>query len=131
MTDTKNYLSAVHDYKSDKILVWERNGNERSLTRYDVPYYFYAEDENGKYTGLDGKKLARFDFDDADSFDEACKRTRVKYESDIAPLDKVLMNNYYDKPLPQINVAFIDLENDWKSKVYTGDKTVKIRKKAM
>lgn len=111
-----NYLSAIFDYKSEIVKVWERYGNERRLKLYDAPYYFYIEDDEGPYTGLNGKKLARLDFSNADDFDRACKQYSSKYESDIAPLDKVLMNNYYDRPLPQINVTFIDLENDYDSK---------------
>lgn len=115
--DNNNYISAVFDFKTDNVLVWERQGNERTLVKHKAPYYFYIEDTDGPYVSLGGKKLARLNFDGADNFDSACRQHSVKYESDIAPLDKVLMNEYYGKPLPQINVSFLDIEVDYKSEM--------------
>jgi hypothetical protein len=105
---TSNYISAIHDYSTNSIKVWERNSDGKRVVRsYDAPYYFYVEDKNGSYTSLKGKKLKRLDFRTRDDFKHALDFHKVKYESDISPLEKILMNMYYNLPTPDLRVRII------------------------
>lgn len=130
MDKKQNYISALFDYKTEKVMVWERCGDDRILVKHPAPYYFYVEDDEGEFTSLDGKKLKQVTFQNGEEFDEAVKHqygSVTKYESDISPLDKVLMNQYYGKPVPQINVSFLDIETDIKLKSFNPEKLVEVR----
>lgn len=118
-TLTTNYISAVHDYDTDKILVWERpvQGGPRSTRLVDAPRYFYVPDVNGKYVTLNKKRVSKLVFDTEDEYREACKFNKEKYESDIKPLARLLMDEYYNRPTPIVHYAFLDIEVDYSSKL--------------
>lgn len=114
---TKNYVGAAHDWDTDTILVWERTDPEqRTLRRVKAPRYFYVPCEDGEYTSFFGEKLAKITCDSIDEFNVALKSfpPSERHESDISPVLKVLMNEYYKKPLPVLNFAFVDIEVDVK-----------------
>lgn len=116
---TTNYISASHDWDSDKILVWERpiGGGERRVVMHDAPRYFYVPDDAGEHTAIDGVKLKKFVFDSKDEFTAEARRHRIKYESDIQPEARLLMEAYYGRPTPVVNYAFLDIEVDYSSKI--------------
>jgi DNA polymerase elongation subunit (family B) len=116
---TGNYVGAVFSYDDDSVLVWERSDPaQRVLRRYKAPRYFYVPAEDGQYTSIFGDKLARIDCDDVDEWNMLLRQyPRDRHESDIQPLFKVLMNEYYKKPLPILNFAFIDIETDVKKSI--------------
>ena len=107
-----SYVGAVYDWDTDKVLVWERDGAERYVKTYDAPHYFYVKDPEGEHTSLFGDRLKRLDFNSADEERAAYRLYRERFESDISPLYKVLMNNYYDVPVPNVHYAFLDIEVD-------------------
>lgn len=117
MTSKTSYIGAVRDWDNNKIVVWERTDAGRQRRFFDIPYYFYVPSEGGKYTGIDGQSLERLDFDTEDEFKQATRQFGRKYESDIPPLFKVLMNEYYNAPTPVVNYSFIDIEVDYSSKI--------------
>ncbi len=114
-----SYISAVHDYDTDKILVWERpiEGGERVLRTYDAPRYFYVPDENGDYKSITGVKLKKLVAGTEDEHRETIKRYPMRFESDVKPLARVLMDIYYGRPTPVVNYAFLDIEVDYSSKI--------------
>jgi len=121
MTDTKrNYVAAWVDWNADKIIVLERD-QDGSLhrVRYNPPYYFYVKDEEGTYTSIFGDKLTRAEFDSRDQFEQAKRMfpEGERFESDFAPLKRVLMDYYYDRPSPLVHYAFIDIEVDYSQKI--------------
>ena len=120
MTQSKkltNFISAYHDRKSDKVLVWERpiEGGPRTLVEYEAPRYFYVPDENGDRKTITGETVKRIDCCDEEEFNNLCRSYRVKFESDVQPAARVLMDEYYDRPTPVINYGFIDIETDYSS----------------
>lgn len=116
---TRSYISAVHDHSSDKILVWERpiDGGERSTRLIAPPRYFYIPDILGQYQAIDGTKLSKLVFDNEDEYNTAIKQHKKRYESDVKPLARVLMDMYYEVPTPLVNYAFLDIEVDYSSKI--------------
>jgi DNA polymerase elongation subunit (family B) len=122
MTDQdRNYVAAWVDYDADKIIVLERD-KQGSLfrKRYNPPYYFYVpaeEGEKGDYTSIFGDSLVRAEFDSREAFEYAKRHFPVKFESDIPPLKRVLMDYYYDRPTPIVNTAFLDIEVDYSRKI--------------
>jgi len=113
-----NYVSAEFDYDNDKILVWERSDSgSRTLKILQPPRYFYVPCNSGEYTGIDGTKLKKLEFSSERDFKKALNEHAAKYESDVSPVARVLMDNYYGVPTPNINYAFLDIETD-----YSGEK---------
>ena len=131
---TNNYIGAVYDWDSDKVLVWERDPDgQRVLRRWKAAHYFYVPEEIARsvgdgvpysdvssgYTSLYGKKLLRFDFDTRKDFEEARRHfpQGSLHESDIPTELKILMNHYVDLPTPVVNFAFLDIEVNYESKI--------------
>jgi DNA polymerase elongation subunit (family B) len=116
-----NYIAAWVDYRADRIVVLERSDDGVCRKLYKPPYYFYLPDESGEYESIFGDRLIRAEFDSREEYEEAKRRFKVKFESDIAPLKRVLMDYYYDRPAPKVHYAFIDIEVDYASKIgYAG-----------
>lgn len=113
--DKANYIGAVMDYKTDQVLIWERTSpDERVLKRYKAPRYFYVPDIDGEHTSIFGEKLKKIQTETTEEWDAALKMypARIRHESDIQPVFKVLMNEYYKIPNPVLNFAFIDIETN-------------------
>lgn len=117
MTD-RNYVAAWMDYKADKVIVLERD-QQGALHRkaFNPPYYFYIPDEEGEYTSLYGDKLMKAEFDSKQMYDEAKRQFDKKFESDIQPLKRLLMDRYYNVPRPIVNYAFLDIEVDYQQAI--------------
>lgn len=116
--ENRNYVAAWVDYSADKIVVLERDQDGTLFRkRYNPPYYFYVPDENGEYESIFGDKLIRAEFDSREHYDQAKRHFPVKFESDIPPLKRVLMDYYYDRPAPIVYYAFIDIEVDYAQKI--------------
>lgn len=118
MTET-SYISSVHDWTTDKILVWERpvEGGPRSLMMHDAPRYFYVPDENGPHLAIDGQRVRKIVCESKDEYTAECKKHRKRYESDFQPEARVLMDAYYGRKVPVVNFAFLDIEVDYSSKI--------------
>jgi DNA polymerase elongation subunit (family B) len=112
-----NYVGAYHDWKTDAVMVWERDENGRRVVAHRAPHYFYVEDADGTYTSIFGHKLKKLEFENGDDLKAGARMYGQKFESDIRPEAKVLMNEYYGRPTPLINFAFLDIEVDYNSTI--------------
>jgi|SRR5579859_1559801 len=114
-SEKRNYVAAWADYKSDKIVVIERDASgKRHRKRYNPPYYFYVPDEEeGTETSIFGDKLTRAEFGTREEYTAAKEQFQVKFESDISPLRRILMDIYYGRPTPIVHYAFLDIEVDY------------------
>jgi len=119
----RNFVGAQYSSYSQEVLVWERDSDHpehgRMLKRYKAPYYFYVPDEDGEYESMYGMKLKLLTFEDKEAFESALQRfaTRQKHESDISPVDKILMSNYYNVDAPQLHYTLLDIEVDYDSEI--------------
>lgn len=129
------YISASMNKERSGIHVWERTeSGQRIVRRFDTPYYFYIENEQGTYKDIHGKNLVRHNFTSYNRFKEAkdeYKRDNVNlFESDINPVYKVLSEHYYNKPVGTLNYTFFDIEVDYHNYCSESDTLLKIRNKS-
>lgn len=101
-----------------KIYVWERTDPKtRILKKYATPLYFYVEDPKGTFLSLYGDKCSKLEFTKPEEYHYAkqqFQRSKLKtFESDVSFEYKLLSEKYYDKPLPTLNVTFLDIEVDY------------------
>lgn len=114
MTSDRNYVAAWNDWREDEIVVLERDlAGHLFKKKYNPPYYFYVPDETGDYESIWGDKLLRAEFSSRDEYEAAKLQFPVKFESDISPLKRVLMDYYYNVPAPLVHYAFLDIEVDY------------------
>ena len=114
----KNYIAAWVDYSIDKIIVLERDKDgELFKKKYNSPYYFYIPDEQGPQQSIFGDRVRRAEFETRDEYEAAKRHYPVKFESDIPPLKRVLMDYYYDRPTPPVNYAFLDIEVNYSQRL--------------
>lgn len=113
-----NYVGMTQDWDSGKVIVYTRDENGRHTEMFDPPYYFYVEDPAGDYLVMDKEtKCRKVIFDTVEEYEHAKKLPIRKFESDVEPKDRVLIDNFYGLPVPKINYAFFDIEVDYKSKL--------------
>lgn len=113
----KNYISCIQDYKSGNVMVWERDiaGGPRTLKLHNPPMYFYVPDPEGEYTTITKEKVKKLVFTNSEEYQSAIRRYQVKFESDIRPDSRILMNEYFGKATPIVNYSFLDIEVDYDS----------------
>lgn len=103
----------------NSVYVWERAsvGGERELKIYDAPWYMYVESKKGEHKTLHGQRATRFDFSDRFEHKAAVNYARSRgkhtFESDLAVDLKILSEHYYNKPVPNIHVQYLDIEVDY------------------
>lgn len=128
MTDSdSNYVAAWQDWDSKKIVVLERDSKGNRIRKhYDPPYYMYVgidEDEESDFDPslvkrtIFGELAVKATFSNRDQFEAAKKQFKRTYESDVTPVRRVLMDNYYKRPAPNVNYAFFDIEVDYTAKL--------------
>lgn len=118
MKEQNTYISAHHDRKTDDILVWERpvGGGARVLKRHRADWYFYVPDENGEKLTITGERVSKRSFETREEFEAGLKVFKRRFESDVQPLARFLMERYYGLPTPVPYYAFFDIEVDYDSK---------------
>ena len=118
LENTCNYVAAWQDYKNDKVVILERDSEGQLFRkRYNCSYYFFIPDEEGTDVSIFGDKLARVEFDSREEYEHAKRHFPIRFESDINPVKRVLMDNYYKRPTPPVNYAFLDIETDYSQAV--------------
>jgi DNA polymerase elongation subunit (family B) len=107
------FVSAAYDEGS--IIVWEKpEQSVRKIKRYRPSYYFYVPtDKEPDAIALDNTPVKKLTFRSKRDMEDAKQQNRNRYESDFSAMDRILMDNYYGAPLPQLVTAFIDIEVDY------------------
>lgn len=114
-----SYISVYSNYKdkNSDILVWERTeSGERICKSYSPPYYFFVqaeEDYEGElFTSIYKHRLKKLKFENYFDFAEAKKQFKLKFESDFSAADRILMDNYFEAPIPKLKFSLYDIEVD-------------------
>ena len=110
-----SYVDAFLDRDKDIIKVVERINGRREFREYPAKYTFYYPDPRGKYTSIFGDKLTRTQVNTSKKFNTEKKihANKKLFESDVNPLFRCLADNYLDKEVPKLNLAFFDIEVDF------------------
>jgi DNA polymerase elongation subunit (family B) len=118
----------------DVVYVYECINHKNILKKYPAIFEYYTKSERGEYTSIFGESLTKIVYNSTREFrigkKEALGNGEKLYESDIQPETKVLMEHYYGKPAPDLNVLFYDIEVDYVSRKYNDNDIVTIRTKA-
>jgi hypothetical protein len=129
---TTIYIDMLFDRGRDTISVVERNeAGERVFTQYPAHYVFYYPDKKGKFTSIFGDTLGRYSTTSGKAFNKEKKSFygQTLFESDIKPEFRCISDNYLDAPVPNLNVAFFDIETEGRPFAAPNQKMVKIRKR--
>lgn len=127
MTPKTGYVGANYDWSSDKVTVWERDEQGRRPVTYPAPKYFYVPHPEGKFTSIYKDRLERLDFDTQAEFKAGLNQHRKKFESDIPPMFKVLMDEYYGAVPSKVHYALLDIEWNYRTQRFADAHKVRIR----
>lgn len=136
-----SYISAIRI--NDEVIVWERTKEGRDFKTFRAPYYFYAKQKDvddffdsgnvvstssgrnvnleeyyvGKAKTFKGEEVNKYEFPTASLF-QPCRQALIGqgyklFESDIPPEIRVLSENYYQKPTPDLHITLLDIEVDF------------------
>lgn len=92
----------------------DKNG-KRQHTQYPAKYVFYYPDPKGKYTSIYGDLLSRYQTTSGKTFAKEKKVMGHKklFESDMNVTFRCLADQYMDADVPDLHVAFFDIEVDF------------------
>lgn len=109
-----SFISSFQDRFKDRVIVWERTDDgKRVIREYKSPYYFYVPQKDGAYESVTGEKLAKLTFPSKGDFEQAVHSYPKRFESDLTPLEKVMMDNYAGRTPPKLVYGFLDIEVDY------------------
>ena len=124
-----NYIGISSDWDTGNITVFTRDGDTRLSETFQPEYYFYSPDPEGEYMSMSKEVCSRFDFDSKEEYEQAKRLPIKKFESDISPVDRVLIDKFYGLPTPVVNFAFLDIETDYKTESFDSSFKVRVRKR--
>jgi DNA polymerase elongation subunit (family B) len=111
-----SYVDALLDKEKNTISVVERlPDGKRIFTEHQTKYCAYWPSERGRYTSIYGMKLEKFQTSKAKEFQRelgVLPKTKL-HEADINPIFRCLYDQYRDSPVPNLHVAFFDIEVDF------------------
>lgn len=112
-----SFISAFHDKRSNCVKVWERIDNKRIYRQYSCPYYFYVRSPDGTYLTTTNVNVAKVECHSSNDFDDTIADYQLRriplFESDVNPLERVLMDYYSMKSAPELVVGLLDIEVDY------------------
>jgi hypothetical protein len=114
-----NYISAVYNKKTNRVLVWERDRatDQRRIKEYVGEHYYYVEDPHGDHVTLWGHTCRRVDcknhWDMRERLEADQRCGRLTFEADFKPLDRCLMTHYYNVQVPSLHKGLVDIEVDY------------------
>lgn len=111
-----SYVDAIHDRNTNTIKVVEQVDGSMVLKEYPARYVFYYEDVRGKYKSDRGKPCSKYETNDYKKFQAelaVARESKIVHEHDINPIFRCLGDNYKNKPMPNLNIAFFDIEVDF------------------
>lgn len=132
-----SYISAEMDVNAkgfvdgSDVHVWECVDKKIIHKKYPGVFAFYEQDDFGEYQSVYGERLTKYEFDSLADFRVARKEKLNRgiklYESDISADNKVLAAHYYNQPSPTLNVAFYDIEVQYRTQSFDDDFVVTVK----
>jgi len=103
-------MITVDNIKS-KIYVFGRKGKKPYIKEVNFKPYFYAEDENGEYITIEGKKCKKI-FVNEPSEIPIVRKKYIHYEADIVYRNRYLIDTYFNKEIPaeELRKCYFDIE---------------------
>jgi len=100
----------------DTIHIAERDANgNRKVHKYPAKYTLYKKNPNGKHLSLYGDILQEYTYGSYEEHNKAVQSAAPGslFEHDINPCFRFLEEHYSDADLPDLHVAFFDIEVDF------------------
>lgn len=100
----------------DTIHVVERDVNgQRKIQKFPANYTLYMKQANGNHTSIYGDTLKEYKFTSYQAHNNEVKQARpgILFEHDINPVFRFLEENYSGAEVPNLHVAFFDIEVDF------------------
>lgn len=106
------YIDAYWDRDKNYIDVVERHQGRRLFNSFPCRYTVYFPSPKGKYQSIFGERLDVFKTHKWEAFQRELRTIDKdkQYESDINPIFRCLYDNYRNTPIPNLNVAYFDIE---------------------
>lgn len=106
--------------KKDFLRIVERIQGKRVFKTDDIKYVGYYKSENGSYKSINGEYYKKIEvIGNLEKFNKKVLEKNIKklYEDDFNPIFRYLYENYKDKPAPELNICFFDIEVDFDPKL--------------
>jgi hypothetical protein len=109
------YVDAVWNRDRNTIDVVERVRGRRVFNTYPTRFVAAWPSSKGQGTSIFGERLEVFETSKNEEFQRELRMMRGQklYESDINPIFRCLYDHYRTAPIPDLNVAFWDIETDF------------------
>ena len=110
-----SYVDGIIDRDRDVIDLVERVGGKRIYKQIPARYVFYYPDPKGSFKSIWDEPLSRIACTNGKAFAREKKLASHKqlYESDMNPVFRCLAENYLKADVPDLNIAFFDIEVDF------------------
>jgi len=110
-----SYVDAYYDRSKNKVNVVERIDGKRQYVEHPARYYFYVEDQRGKYKSIFGDKVSKISCSTWKDYQKnvAINRDKKLFESDLRPINRVISDHYQGVEAPKLNTCFFDIEVDF------------------
>lgn len=112
------FVDAYNDTVKNKIKVVERNEKgERVFREFNAEYVYYYEDPNGSSRTMWGNRCTKRMFNNRQKFMSEMNADiqvgKKIHENSVNPIFRCLYDNYKNKPSPEFNLGFFDIETDF------------------
>ena len=104
----------------DTIHVAERTKDgRRIIQKFPAKYTLYMKHPTGDHISLYGDPLIKYEYGSQNEFMKEMKSARPGslFEHDVNPVFRFLEENYSDAELPDLHIAFFDIEVDFDPKI--------------
>lgn len=95
------------------ILLFGRNGKQPYIKRItNFNPYFYVEDSNGGYIGIDNKKLKKINLKHPKQVFQEREKYNKTYEADVRYTDRYIIDNFDKIEKEEKRICYLDIETE-------------------
>lgn len=109
------YVDAFWNRERNAIDVVERVRGRRLFNSYPARFVVGYPSERGRHTSIFGTRLETFETNKHEEFQRELRMIPrdQQFESDINPIFRCFYDNYKNAPLPDLHIAYFDIETDF------------------